>query len=68
MFPSKFLFNIILCGYCIFNLCISKGLESRFCALEYQKHLLIGTMEHYIVNTDKYIELYHMICVKLISL
>ena len=56
MFPSNFL-NIILCGYCIFNLCISKELESRFLALEYQKHTLIGTMEHYIVNTDKYSEL-----------
>ena len=28
-------------------MCISKGLE-------YQKHTVIGTMEHYIVNTDKY--------------
>ena len=28
MFPSNFLFNIILCGNCIFNLCISKELES----------------------------------------
>ena len=53
MFPSNF-FNIILCGYCIFNLCISKELESRFLALEYQKHTLIGTMEYYIVNNDKY--------------
>ena len=56
MFPSNFLFNIILCGYCIFNLCISEELESRFLALEYQKHTVIGTMEHYIVNTDKYSE------------
>ena len=38
-------------------LCISKVLESRFLALEYQKHIVIGTMEHYIVNTDKYSEL-----------
>ena len=53
MFPSIF-FNIILCGYCIFNLSISKELESRFLALEYQKHTLIGTMENYIVNNDKY--------------
>ena len=56
MFPSNFRFNIILCGYCIFNLCISKELESRFLALDY--HTLIGTtMEHYIVITDKYNEL-----------
>ena len=53
MFPSNF-FNIILCGYCIFNFCISNELESRCLALEYQKHTLIGTMEHYIVNNDKY--------------
>ena len=33
MFLSNVLFNIILCGYCIFNLCISKELESRFLAL-----------------------------------
>ena len=38
-------------------MCISKELESRFLALEYQKHTVIGTMEHYIVNTDKYSEL-----------
>ena len=57
MFHTNFLFNIILCEYCIFNLCISKELESRFIALEYQKHTLIGTMEHYIVNIDKYSEL-----------
>ena len=44
----------ILCGYCIFNLYISKELESGFLALEYQKHTLIGTIEHYIVNTEKY--------------
>ena len=37
-------------------MCISKELESRFLALEYQKHTVIGTMEHYIVNTDKYSE------------
>ena len=41
MFPTNFIFNIILCGYCIFNLCISKELESGFLALEYQKHTLI---------------------------
>ena len=35
MFPSNFVFNILLCGYCIFNLCISNELESRFLALEY---------------------------------
>ena len=38
-------------------MCISKEVESRFLAFEYQKHTLIGTMEHYIVNTDKYSEL-----------
>ena len=54
MFLSNFIFNIKLCGYCIFNLCISKQLESRFLALEYQKYTLIGTMEHYIVNNDKH--------------
>ena len=52
MFPSNFHFNR-LCGYCIFNLCISKELDSKFLAFEYQKHTLIGTMEHYIVNNDK---------------
>ena len=57
IFPSNFLFNILLCGYYIFNLCISNKLESRFLTLEYQKHTLIGTMVHYIVNTDKYSEL-----------
>ena len=58
MFPSNFLFIIILCGYCIFNLCISKELEYRFLALAYQKHTINGTtMEPYIVNTDKYSEL-----------
>ena len=29
MFLSNFLFNILLCGYYIFNLCIPKELESR---------------------------------------
>ena len=37
MFPTNFLFNIILCGYCIFNVCISKVLESGFLALEHKK-------------------------------
>ena len=54
MFPYNVHFNIIICGYCIFNLCISKELETRFLALEYQKYTLIGIIEHYIVNTDKY--------------
>ena len=54
MLPSKFIFNIILCGYCIFNVCISKQLESSFPALKYQKHTFIHTMEHFIVNNDKY--------------
>ena len=36
IFPSYFIFHIILCGYCISNLCISKGLESRFLAFEYK--------------------------------
>ena len=58
MFPSNFIFNIILYGCCILHLCISKEVESKFLALEYQKHSLIGTtMEHCIVNTDKYSEL-----------
>ena len=35
-------------------MCISKELESRYIALEYQKPTLIGTMEHYIVSNDKY--------------
>ena len=39
-----------------FSICVFQELESIFCVLEYQKHLLIGTMEHYIVNTDKYSE------------
>ena len=69
MFHSNFLFNIILCGYSIFNLCISKELESRFISVEYQKHTLVVTMEHYIVNTDKYNGLLlSVICVKLKSL
>ena len=33
MFSSYFIFNILLCGYCIFNLCISKELQSIFLAL-----------------------------------
>ena len=53
MFPSTFLFNIILCGYCIFNLCISKELESRFLALEYiYKTFLLEPWTT--VNNDKY--------------
>ena len=54
MFATNFLFNIILCGYGIFNLCISKELESGFLAFEYQTHTLIGTMEHYSINNHKY--------------
>ena len=53
VFPSNFLFNII--AVIAFSICVfHKSLEYRFLALEYQKHTLIGTMEHYIVNNDKY--------------
>ena len=49
--------NIVYYYYCIFKLCVSKELESRFLVFEYQKHTLIGTTEHYIVNNKKYLGL-----------
>ena len=36
-----------------FSICVFQKLKSRFLTLEYQKHTLIGTIEHYIVNNDK---------------
>ena len=52
MFPSNFFLILYFVG-----IAFSKELESRFITLKYQKHTLIGTMAHYIVNNDKYSEL-----------
>ena len=52
MFPSNFFLTLYFVG-----IAFSKELESRFITLKYQKHTLIGTMAHYIVNNDKYSEL-----------
>ena len=54
IYPTNFLFNILLCSYCIFNSCISQLLEGKFLSVCNQKHTLVATIEKYLTNNDKY--------------
>ena len=62
IFPSNFLFNILLCSYCIFNLCIFERFVGAFLAAVNQKHTLVASIEHYISSNEKYICISECFC------
>ena len=54
IYPTNFLFNVLLSSYNIFNVCISQLLEGQFINLCNQKHTLVATIEKYLTNNEKY--------------